>query len=1244
MLISYIFRVFCAFERLLLTFPKHDFRGLLNPSGWFRRLSLLVLSAIAVHAFPEGTKQLRPMLVNAGQLYYQWTSWYSANPLVTDEYRIHIHIKNPGEKIYFGLNWYMPQNAMGFRILDPSGTLAQNYIINKVNGSPGFIDNYSQAIAGPNIINPAGYNALSFTPATSGDYMFDIDSWYTAGLFDFDVTVIDTTISPLAAIDGRVWCKQWSVHAADGCQAILYDLTEDSIVSAIDFNGLANEMLNITFSRNGIYPPPLDWLISRKSMALPSTNRSGGGYLDHKIFLNDPDSTVYPTGILGVIDPASFTVTPNCDGTVGIYFNANKSGWVELDIQIDPDPGIQPVDVIISDSANAGINHITWNGVNGLGQAVANGTLFYIRAVFLNGLTNLVVNRVGNNPGGFVVQLHRPSGPTPPLFWDDRAIAPANYNLTGCVSVPPSTGCHNWFVPPYSEDNAINTWWYASSSSASCPNTPFKRNFHAVTDTTVCTGDTVFFHGQSFFSAGTFYVNSPSILTGCDSSYMLNLTLLPHPVINLGSDTTICTGQNITFDAGFCSGCTYQWGNLATGQMNIGTLQTYTATQPGKYTATVTGSNGCKGRDTVKLAISLPLVVSVSIAASANPACAGAVVTLTALPVNPGSSPVYEWKVNSVSAGVNSTVFSYVPVNGDVVTCQLTSSIASCISNSQATSNSIAMTVTPLLPVSVAVSPSQNQVCAGTPVTFLATPTNGGTNPSFQWKVNSFTVGVNNSAYSYIPVPGDLVSCILTSSETCTSGNPAVSNPVTVVVNQNLPVSVSISASSNPFCIGQPVTFTATPNNGGITPGYQWMVNGVNTGSIGQVYTYIPVSGDKVACILTSTAVCVTQNPATSNEIILTGFPGLPAGVSITANPIPFCPGTPVTFIAVPVNGGTNPGYQWQINASNVNNGNTTAFTYNPVSGDLVTCILTSNLTCVSNNPATSNMIRMLPSPVPLVTFSLCSDTITTVNAQPFRLRGGLPLGGTYTGPGVNSTTGIFSPPLAGSGMKTITYSYTNIAACLVSATARIYILPVPNFNCGSLLTDIRDNKTYPTVQLGSHCWMQTNLDFGSEISDLIPQTDNCVAEKYVHTSKFPGQNGLPQSGSIFYQWDELMRYQTTPGSQGLCPPGWHVPAPAEWNDLIAFYNGPGQAAGPMKDTLPAGGFNSYQQGFLYGNNTWAFVTDPYAGSMYWTSVISGTERAIAKGLNEYNPSVSSYTSLRSNAFGVRCVKDNSEK
>jgi hypothetical protein len=81
-------------------------------------------------------------------------------------------------------------------------------------------------------------------------------------------------------------------------------------------------------------------------------------------------------------------------------------------------------------------------------------------------------------------------------------------------------------------------------------------------------------------------------------------------------------------------------------------------------------------------------------------------------------------------------------------------------------------------------------------------------------------------------------------------------------------------------------------------------------------------------------------------------------------------------------------------------------------------------------------------------------------------------------------------------------------------------------------------------------------------------------------------------------------------------------------------------ACGFLKDTLLANGFQSHPEGLIYLNNSWAFTTGLAPGSMYRTSTSSGADRAVARGLNEYNMSVSRYEAARGNGFGVRCLKD----
>lgn len=290
----------------------------------------------------------------------------------------------------------------------------------------------------------------------------------------------------------------------------------------------------------------------------------------------------------------------------------------------------------------------------------------------------------------------------------------------------------------------------------------------------------------------------------------------------------------------------------------------------------------------------------------------------------------------------------------------------------------IPVTVNPNLPVAVSIEVSENNVCEGTSVTFTATSVNGGSNPSYQWYVNGANTGNNSTSYTYEPANNDEVSIILTSSEMCTTGNPATSNIITMAVNPLLPVSVSIETSANNVCEGSPATFTVTSVNGGTSPLYQWQVNETNTGTGSDTYTYIPENADIVAVILTSSELCTSGNPATSQTITMTVNPVLNVSASIAASANNVCEGTPVTFTATFVNGGSNPSYQWQVNGTNAGD-NSSTYIYEPANSDEVTMILTSDEICTTANPVTSNILTMEIIPVPAKpTFIVSSDTLTS--------------------------------------------------------------------------------------------------------------------------------------------------------------------------------------------------------------------------------------------------------------------------
>ena len=108
---------------------------------------------------------------------------------------------------------------------------------------------------------------------------------------------------------------------------------------------------------------------------------------------------------------------------------------------------------------------------------------------------------------------------------------------------------------------------------------------------------------------------------------------------------------------------------------------------------------------------------------------------------------------------------------------------------------------------------SATTVCDGQNVSFVATPINGGSNPTYQWMMNGVEVGSNAPVFEAINViNGSLITCFMTSDSFCAVANPtATSNRITITVRQH---TSSFFASISPICIGDTFQLPNTSING----------------------------------------------------------------------------------------------------------------------------------------------------------------------------------------------------------------------------------------------------------------------------------------------------------------------------------------------------------------------------------------------------------------------------------------------
>jgi gliding motility-associated-like protein len=333
-------------------------------------------------------------------------------------------------------------------------------------------------------------------------------------------------------------------------------------------------------------------------------------------------------------------------------------------------------------------------------------------------------------------------------------------------------------------------------------------------------------------TSGTYSVTVSK--SGCTASDSVNILMGTIAPVNLGPDTTVCLGQAVTFDAGYYPACNYRWINLGTGVI-VGTSQTYNTGVAGLYEAIVTDTIGCQAIDSVELftvsslaITNFPLYKSI---------CSGSSTSILLTANVPGAT--FSW----TATGSSSFVTGYSAGNGDTINQVLTNTntidetVTYVISPffGTCTGPSVAYTVTvnPLKRVEVTLNASANPICPGTPVTFITTTVNPGPIPEYQWKVNHNLTGPNAPVYTYIPSDHDTVSCILTSSLSCSSNNPAASNAIVVTHYQVTPVNLGADTA---ICQGNTITFNAGPC---LTCSYLWsdLTTGQQNIGSGQTYT-----------------------------------------------------------------------------------------------------------------------------------------------------------------------------------------------------------------------------------------------------------------------------------------------------------------------------------------------------------------------------------------------------------------------
>ena len=304
------------------------------------------------------------------------------------------------------------------------------------------------------------------------------------------------------------------------------------------------------------------------------------------------------------------------------------------------------------------------------------------------------------------------------------------------------------------------------------------------------------------------------------------------------------------------------------------------------------------------------------------------------------------------------------------------------ISSTDATSKTVTLngsvTGQPVTPeVSIALTSGSNPACAGSSVSFTASPSNtGGGTVSYQWKVNGNNTGTNNAVFTSSTLQNnDQISCVITITGGNVTTNTAASNSITMTVNA-LPTT-PVAVNNGPVCVGSTLQLTSnatgtiswTGPNGFTSTQQNPEITNVTAAAAGTYY----VTSNNGTCTSLAGSTVVAINAATS-------ITTQPANATVTV-------GSSKTFSVVAT--GTGLSYQWKLNGNNITNATGDSYTVSNVtlamSGNVYSVVVTGNC----GSPVTSDNATLTVVELP------CGGTESFNNAS---LSGSTYTSGSFTG------------------------------------------------------------------------------------------------------------------------------------------------------------------------------------------------------------------------------------------------------
>lgn len=552
---------------------------------------------------------------------------------------------------------------------------------------------------------------------------------------------------------------------------------------------------------------------------------------------------------------------------------------------------------------------------------------------------------------------------------------------------------------------------------------------------------------------------SYTVTNSCGTSAtttIFTVNLLPSAGIITGTPT-VCPAATTVLSNGVGGGV---WSSSTPANATINVTGTVTGVLAGTSTISYAVTNSCGTAVATRVVTVTPLPNAGGITGIAT-VCQGLTTTLS------NATPGGTW--SSATSGI-----ATVDISGTVTGIAAgTAVISYAVTNSCGTAATTRNVTVNALPAPIA---GIANVCVSA-TTVLTDADPGGT-----WTRSNTNVTIGAGT--------GIVTGMTTGTVTITYTLPTTCMTTATVTVNSLPIIYNVTGGGG-YCGGGAGVHIGLS---GSEPGINYQLYNAATAVLSPVVgggSSIDFGALTAAGVYTVQAVNVTTSCAQSmsGSAAITLDPFMVPSVSIVPSySVSACAGATVTYIAVPVNGGALPTYQWYVNGIAVGTP-VNHYSYMPTNGDIVSVMLFPEGICVLPTTATAaHLVSVLPPGTPSVNISVSPGSIVC-SGDPVVFAATPVLGGTapayvWVRNGINVATG-----------PTYTYAPGTGDAVFCKMTSNYICRSVDVVNSNTVTMTVTSGAPAPTVDITAN--PGTTISAGQTVTLNATTTGGTVLKSY---------------------------------------------------------------------------------------------------------------------------------------------------